>query len=122
MFPYQRFWVITSWALQSPRPPVFKTEWKDAKTNGKRHSKCSRPLLRTECDAIIKDSDKGTDNQCNQRQCLKRQVERCPVPTGLHFNSLLLAELGQGLFDAQGRETGGSVGVPAFSHDLGHDP
>lgn len=43
---------------QSPRATIRRSK----KTNAKLHSKCSRPPLRTECDAIIKDSDKGNDN------------------------------------------------------------
>lgn len=38
------------------------------------------------------------------------------------FNVLLDAELGQGLFDAQRRQAGGSVGVPALPHDFTHHP
>lgn len=40
----------------------------------------------------------------------------------LHFNILLDGELGEGLLDAQGRESGGSVRVPALSHDFADDP
>lgn len=40
----------------------------------------------------------------------------------LHFNILLDGELGEGLLDAQGRETGGSVRVPALPHDFADDP
>ena len=39
---------------------------------------------------------------------------------GLHLDALLLAELRQGLLDAQRGEAGGAVGVPALPHDLGH--
>lgn len=39
-----------------------------------------------------------------------------------HFNVLLNAELGQGLFDAQGRQAGSSVGIPTLTHDFSHNP
>lgn len=38
-----------------------------------------------------------------------------------HLDVLLHAELRQGLLDAQGGESGCSVGVPALPHDLPHD-
>lgn len=38
-----------------------------------------------------------------------------------HLDVLLHAELRQGLLDAQGGESGRSVGVPALPHDLPHD-
>lgn len=38
-----------------------------------------------------------------------------------HLDVLLHAELRQGLLDAQGGESGSSVGVPALPHDLPHD-
>lgn len=37
-----------------------------------------------------------------------------------HLDVLLHAELRQRLFDAQGRQSGRSVGVPALPHDLTH--
>lgn len=37
-----------------------------------------------------------------------------------HLDILLHAELGQGLLDAQGRKSGGSIGVPALPHDFPH--
>ena len=40
----------------------------------------------------------------------------------LHLDALLLAELGQRLLDAQCRQAGRTVGVPALTHDLGHHP
>ena len=42
--------------------------------------------------------------------------------SGLHFNALLLTELGQRLLNAQGGEAGCPVGIPAFPHDLSHHP
>ena len=38
----------------------------------------------------------------------------------LDFDVFLDAELGQGLFDAQGCEARRSVSVPALAHDLSH--
>lgn len=44
-----------------------------------------------------------------------------PVLLASHLHVLLHAELRQGLFDAQGRQSGRSVGIPALPHDLSHD-
>lgn len=41
---------------------------------------------------------------------------------GSDFNVLLDAELGQGLFDAQGRQPGSSVSIPTLPHNLAHNP
>lgn len=49
-------------------------------------------------------------------------VGGCPgAPRASDLDVLLHAELRQGLFDAQGRQPGRSVGVPALPHDLPHD-
>lgn len=39
----------------------------------------------------------------------------------LHFYVLLNGELGEGLFNAQGCEAGGSVCIPTLPHDFAYD-
>lgn len=41
---------------------------------------------------------------------------------GSDLNVLLNAELGQGLFNAQGRQAGSSICIPALPHDFAHNP
>lgn len=38
------------------------------------------------------------------------------------FNVLLNAELGQGLFNAQGGQAGSSISIPTLPHDFAHNP
>lgn len=42
------------------------------------------------------------------------------TPVSSDFDVFVHAELRQGFFDAESRESGGAVGIPTLAHDLSH--
>lgn len=77
-----------------------------------RFKKCDSPLL-LRC-AFVEEA-------LSLSQCFPPSVAALGRPSS-DFYVLLNAELGQGLFDAQCCQAGGSVGIPTLPHDFTHHP